>query len=63
MSEGESSCSPGLILDLIELNAISLANSIKKLGYEFEWIKDASDFDKAEVRHPYYVTHGPDTRA
>jgi hypothetical protein len=27
----------------------SLANSIKKLGYEFEWIKDASDFDKAEV--------------
>jgi len=29
---------------------ISLANSIKKLGYEFEWIKDASDFDKAEVR-------------
>lgn len=28
----------------------SLANSIKKLGYEFEWIKDASDFDKAEVR-------------
>jgi hypothetical protein len=28
----------------------SLANSIKKLGYEFEWIKEPSDFDKAEVR-------------
>jgi hypothetical protein len=28
---------------------ISLANSIKKLGYEFEWIKKPSDFDKAEV--------------
>lgn len=27
----------------------SLANSIKKLGYEFEWIKEPSDFDKAEV--------------
>jgi hypothetical protein len=26
-----------------------LANSIKKLGYEFEWIKEPSDFDKAEV--------------
>ncbi|KAK1922935.1 putative Imidazoleglycerol phosphate synthase [Papiliotrema laurentii] len=26
----------------------SLANSIRKLGYEFEWIKDASDFDKAD---------------
>lgn len=30
--------------------SFSLANSIKKLGYEFEWIQDASDFDKAEVR-------------
>jgi hypothetical protein len=27
-----------------------LANSIKKLGYVFEWIKEPSDFDKAEVR-------------
>ena len=27
----------------------SLANSIKKLGWEFEWIKGAEDFDKAEV--------------
>jgi hypothetical protein len=26
-----------------------LANSIKKLGYEFEWIKEPSDFDRAEV--------------
>ena len=30
----------------------SLANSIKKLGYEFEWIKEPSDFDKAEVHLP-----------
>ena len=35
----------------------SLANSIKKLGYEFEWIKDASDFDKAEVGLvPHHLT-------
>lgn len=27
----------------------SLANSIKKLGYEFEWIREPSDFDRAEV--------------
>ena len=27
----------------------SLANSITKLGYEFEWIKNVADFDKAEV--------------
>lgn len=27
----------------------SLANSIKKLGYEFEWIRNESDFDRAEV--------------
>ncbi|OCF33593.1 imidazoleglycerol phosphate synthase, cyclase subunit [Kwoniella heveanensis CBS 569] len=36
------------ILDYGAGNVRSLANSIKKLGYEFEWIKDESDFDKAE---------------
>ncbi|WVO17571.1 imidazoleglycerol phosphate synthase, cyclase subunit [Cryptococcus depauperatus] len=36
------------ILDYGAGNVRSLANSIKKLGYEFEWIKDPSDFDKAE---------------
>lgn len=36
------------LLDYGAGNVRSLANSIKKLGYEFEWIKDDSDFDKAE---------------
>ncbi|WVQ85822.1 imidazoleglycerol phosphate synthase, cyclase subunit [Cryptococcus sp. DSM 104549] len=36
------------ILDYGAGNVRSLANSIKKLGYEFEWVKDVSDFDKAE---------------
>ncbi|KAK4688263.1 imidazole glycerol-phosphate synthase, partial [Tremellales sp. Uapishka_1] len=36
------------ILDYGAGNVRSLANSIKKLGYEFEWIKDVSDFDRAE---------------
>ncbi|ORX41189.1 putative Imidazoleglycerol phosphate synthase [Kockovaella imperatae] len=36
------------ILDYGAGNVRSLANSIRKLGYDFEWIKDASDFDKAE---------------
>ncbi|ORY35870.1 putative Imidazoleglycerol phosphate synthase [Naematelia encephala] len=48
--EGHASSSrPKLyILDYGAGNVRSLANSIKKLGYEFEWIKDVSDFDKAE---------------
>lgn len=36
-------------------NVRSLANSIKKLGYEFEWIKSAEDFDKADVSFPVPV--------
>ncbi|WVW81075.1 imidazoleglycerol phosphate synthase, cyclase subunit [Kwoniella bestiolae CBS 10118] len=36
------------ILDYGAGNVRSLANSIKKLGYEFEWINDESDFDRAE---------------
>ncbi|WVR08437.1 imidazoleglycerol phosphate synthase, cyclase subunit [Kwoniella sp. DSM 27419] len=36
------------ILDYGAGNVRSLANSIKKLGYEFEWVNDESDFDKAE---------------
>nr|AOR51688.1 imidazoleglycerol phosphate synthase [Phaffia rhodozyma] len=36
------------LLDYGAGNVRSLANSIKKLGYEFEWIKDASDFEKAD---------------
>ena len=37
------------LLDYGAGNVRSLANSIHKLGYDFEWIKEASDFDKAEV--------------
>lgn len=36
----------------------SLANSVKKLGYEFEWIKDESDFDRAEVNDLLAVAFG-----
>lgn len=36
----------------------SLANSISRLGYEFEWIKDESDFDKAEVSVAGRMSHG-----
>ncbi|KAL7422654.1 Histidine biosynthesis bifunctional protein hisB [Cryptotrichosporon argae] len=48
--EGHASTSrPRLyVLDYGAGNVRSLANSIKELGYEFEWIKDVSDFDKAE---------------
>ena len=33
-------------------NVQSLANSLKKLGYNFEWITCADDFHKATVRLP-----------
>ncbi|ODN82694.1 imidazoleglycerol phosphate synthase, cyclase subunit [Cryptococcus amylolentus CBS 6039] len=36
------------ILDYGAGNVRSLANSINALGHDFEWIKDESDFDKAE---------------
>ena len=32
-------------------NVQSLANSIRKLGYEFSWISSPADFDKASVCH------------
>lgn len=37
------------LLDYGAGNVRSLANSIHKLGYDFEWVKDASDLEKAEV--------------
>lgn len=37
------------VLDYGAGNVRSLANSIERLGYEFEWIKSVEDFDKAEV--------------
>lgn len=49
---GESSTSgtkPRLyILDYGAGNVRSLANSITRLGYDFEWIKEDADFDKAD---------------
>lgn len=37
------------LLDYGAGNVRSLANSIHKLGYDFEWIQTVEDFDKAEV--------------
>lgn len=37
------------LLDYGAGNVRSLANSISKIGYEFEWIKTPEDFEKAEV--------------
>lgn len=37
------------VLDYGAGNVRSLANSIERLGYEFEWIQSPEDFDKAEV--------------
>ena len=34
-------------------NVQSLANSLKKLGYDFQWVTCADDFHKATVRLPY----------
>lgn len=39
------------VLDYGAGNVRSLANSIERLGYDFEWIKSVEDFDKAEVSH------------
>jgi hypothetical protein len=41
------------LLDYGAGNVRSLANSIHKLGYDFEWVKDASDLEKAEVSPSY----------
>lgn len=37
------------LLDYGAGNVRSLANTIKKLGYEFQWITSPDDFLKAEV--------------
>jgi hypothetical protein len=37
------------ILDYGAGNVRSLANSISRLGYEFEWIESEEDFAKADV--------------
>ena len=37
------------LLDYGAGNVQSLANSIKKLGYEFQWVASPDDFHKATV--------------
>lgn len=37
------------ILDYGAGNVRSLANSIRKLGHDFEWVKQPSDLAKADV--------------
>ena len=49
-------------------NVQSLANSLKKLGYDFQWVTSADDFHKATVRLPYVTLvhaahHHPRSRA
>lgn len=44
------------VLDYGAGNVRSLANSIERLGYEFEWIQSVEDFDKAEVSWPLVCT-------
>ena len=46
------------LLDYGAGNVQSLANSLKKLGYDFQWVTSADDFHKATVRLPY-VTSRP----
>jgi hypothetical protein len=41
------------LLDYGAGNVASLANSLKKLGHEFTWIKSPEDFAKADVSHPF----------
>lgn len=38
------------LLDYGAGNVQSLANTLTKLGYSFEWIKDPTDFIRATVR-------------
>ena len=38
------------ILDYGGGNTRSLTNSIKRLGYEFEWVKEPKDLANAQVR-------------
>lgn len=42
------------ILDYGGGNTRSLTNSIKRLGYEFEWVKEPKDLANAEVRKAHH---------
>jgi imidazoleglycerol phosphate synthase glutamine amidotransferase subunit HisH len=45
------------LLDYGAGNVTSLANSLKKLGYDFRWIESAEDFDKANVSHDFVSSY------
>jgi glutamine amidotransferase/cyclase len=45
------------LLDYGAGNVRSLSNSLTRLGYTFEWISDASDFEKADVRLIFSFLH------
>ena len=48
------------LLDYGAGNVQSLANSLKKLGHDFQWVTCADDFHKATVRSPYaIIVHHP----
>ena len=42
------------LLDYGAGNVTSLANSLKRLGYDFRWIESAEDFDKANVSRVFF---------
>lgn len=44
------------ILDYGAGNVQSLANSLKKLGHDFTWISDSTDFAKATVSSRHLLT-------
>ena len=41
------------ILDYGGGNTRSLTNSIKRLGFDFEWVKEPKDLEKADVSYTY----------
>jgi len=47
------------LLDYGAGNVTSLANSLKKLGYDFRWIESAEDFDKANVSCEFFPSNYP----
>lgn len=49
-TEAENSSTRLYLLDYGAGNVRSLANALTELGYTYEWITCAEDFDKADVR-------------
>ena len=43
------------LLDYGAGNVQSLANALKKLGHDFQWISQPSDFAKATVRPLFFL--------